>query len=60
MRAYPLTPDRARGEISGTDVEMARRQLLEYCKLDTLAMLRLHEALHTMASHQEIGAPATN
>ncbi len=50
----------ARGEITGTRIETARRQLLEYCKLDTLAMLRLHEALHTMASQQEIASPAAN
>ncbi len=46
----------ARGEIKGSDIELTRRQLLEYCKLDTLAMLRLHETLHAMASHQEIAA----
>jgi CRISPR/Cas system-associated exonuclease Cas4 (RecB family) len=36
----------ARGEISGPEIETTRRQLLEYCKLDTLAMVRLHEVLH--------------
>lgn len=50
----------ARGEITGTDIETTRRQLLAYCKLDTLAMLRLHETLHSIASNQEIGLPAAN
>jgi hypothetical protein len=39
----------ARGEITGNDIESTRRHLLDYCKLDTLAMLRLHEKLHEMA-----------
>jgi hypothetical protein len=46
----------ARREITGADLEPTRRQLLEYCKLDTLAMVRLHEKLHAMASQHEIGA----
>jgi hypothetical protein len=40
----------ARGEITGRDVDRTRHDLLEYCKLDTLAMVRLHEALYAMAS----------
>jgi predicted RecB family nuclease len=40
----------ARGEIVGDEIETTRRQLLEYCKVDTLAMVRLHEKLHEMAS----------
>ncbi len=39
----------ARGEITGHDIEATRQQLLEYCKLDTFAMVRLHETLTTMA-----------
>ena len=39
----------ARGEISGADIETTRRQLLEYCNLDTLAMVKLHDALDRMA-----------
>jgi hypothetical protein len=35
----------ARGESLGGEVHLTRAQLLEYCKLDTLAMLRLHETL---------------
>jgi hypothetical protein len=35
----------ARKEIAGADIEVTRAQLLEYCKLDTLGMVRLHEAL---------------
>lgn len=40
----------ARGEIVGDDVATTRRQLLEYCKQDTLAMVRLHEALVRLAA----------
>jgi hypothetical protein len=39
----------ARGEITGESAIETRRQLLEYCKLDTLAMVRLHEALVGLA-----------
>jgi hypothetical protein len=35
----------ARGEISGDAVAVTRQQLLDYCKMDTLAMVRLHETL---------------
>jgi hypothetical protein len=44
----------ARGEITGPDIEQTRKHLLAYCKMDTLAMLRLHETLHAMAAQQEI------
>ncbi len=40
----------ARGEIVGEDVELTRRQLLEYCERDTFAMLRLHEMLQEISS----------
>jgi predicted RecB family nuclease len=40
----------ARGEITGEAVQTTRRQLLEYCKLDTLAMVRLHDALADLAA----------
>ena len=40
----------ARGEISGADVAVTRDQLLEYCKMDTLAMVRLHQALNDLAA----------
>lgn len=40
----------ARREIAANDIETTRRQLLDYCKLDTLAMVRLHETLAKMAS----------
>ena len=36
----------ARGEIK----DVARRQLLAYCKTDTLVMVRLHEILADMAA----------
>lgn len=39
----------ARGEIVGDDVSITRKQLLEYCKLDTLAMVKVHEALVQLA-----------
>ena len=35
----------ARGEITGKAVRKVRRALLEYCKRDTLAMVKLHERL---------------
>jgi predicted RecB family nuclease len=35
----------ARGEIVGDEVSITRKRLLEYCKLDTLAMVKLHETL---------------
>ena len=35
----------ARNELSAAEVESTRQSLLEYCKTDTLAMVRLHEAL---------------
>ncbi len=40
----------ARGEIAGEDVAATRRQLLDYCKLDTLAMVRLHDVLDELAA----------
>lgn len=46
----------ARGEIKGSDIELTRAELLEYCKLDTFAMLRLHETLHAMAAINNVGA----
>jgi Domain of unknown function(DUF2779) len=39
----------ARGEITSRDVEATRRHLLDYCALDTFAMLRLHETLYEIA-----------
>jgi len=38
----------ARGEIAGVAVAETRDQLLEYCKLDTLGMVRLHEVTSDM------------
>jgi predicted RecB family nuclease len=46
----------ARGEISGDAVEVTRQQLLDYCKMDTLAMVRLHETLCLLAAgRQRVG-----
>ena len=38
----------SRGRYDGEEMEEIRRQLLEYCKLDTLAMVRLEERLRGM------------
>jgi hypothetical protein len=40
----------ARGEIPAADISLTRLQLLHYCKLDTLSMVRLHETLLNIAS----------
>jgi hypothetical protein len=39
----------ARGEIKGETAEATRKQLLDYCEKDTLAMVRLHEVLYRLA-----------
>ncbi len=46
----------ARGEISGDAVEASRRDLLDYCKLDTLAMVRIHEALIGLSAARRAGS----
>jgi uncharacterized protein DUF2779 len=43
----------ARGEISGDAVELTRQQLLDYCKMDTFAMVRLHETLCQLAAARQ-------
>jgi len=40
----------ARGEISGDAVLTTRKELLNYCRMDTLAMVRLHERLSELAT----------
>jgi hypothetical protein len=40
----------ARGEITGENIETTRQHLLKYCKLDTFAMVQLHEKLSALAS----------
>jgi hypothetical protein len=40
----------ARGEIPASEIALTRMQLLHYCKLDTMAMVRLHETLMELAS----------
>ena len=40
----------ARGEIVAGEISLTRSQLLHYCKLDTFAMVRLHEILVKLAS----------
>jgi len=44
----------ARGEVGGDEAEATRRQLLDYCEMDTLAMVRLHEKLVELASIEEL------
>jgi hypothetical protein len=48
----------ARSEITGSEIEPTRRHLLDYCKLDTYAMVRLHDALGELAArtHRAGGA----
>jgi CRISPR/Cas system-associated exonuclease Cas4 (RecB family) len=38
----------AQGKMGPAEMEQKRAELLEYCKLDTLAMVRLHEKLHEL------------
>jgi transcriptional regulator NrdR family protein len=40
----------ARGEIDSDAIEATRQALLEYCKLDTFAMVRLHETLFQLGT----------
>jgi hypothetical protein len=47
----------ARGEVSGPAVEVIRQQLLDYCKMDTLAMVRVHGALDELAAGTRHAAP---
>lgn len=42
----------ARGEITSDQIDVTRQQLLDYCKLDTLAMVRLHERLYDICPPQ--------
>jgi hypothetical protein len=46
----------ARGEIAGEGIAVARRQLLEYCKMDTFAMVALHNVLHDLAARRQRAA----
>ena len=38
----------AKGKYDDGEIGQSRQDLLEYCKLDTLAMVRLHEKLMTL------------
>ncbi|MFO7882133.1 MAG: DUF2779 domain-containing protein [Kosmotogaceae bacterium] len=40
----------ARGDYSEQEMEKLRKDLLEYCKLDTLAMVKIHEKLLALCS----------
>jgi hypothetical protein len=46
----------ARGQIVGEQISVTRKQLLEYCKMDTLAMVRLHETMHALAAKRQAGS----
>ena len=48
--AVALFARMAHGEISGDAMAQTRRDLLEYCAMDTLAMVRLHEALWSLCA----------
>ena len=51
--AIALFAQMARGEVE--DVDEARRNLLAYCRTDTLVMVRLHEILAGMAAAVDVG-----
>jgi predicted RecB family nuclease len=40
----------ARGDYSEQEMERIRKNLLEYCKLDTLAMVKIHEKILALCS----------
>lgn len=40
----------ARKELAGDEAKRVRRELLDYCKRDTLAMVELHRALETLVT----------
>jgi hypothetical protein len=42
----------AQGKMGADEMERKRAALLEYCMMDTLAMVRLHEVLHGFVPHQ--------
>lgn len=46
----------ARGVITGEHVQVTRQQLLDYCRMDTYAMVRVHEALATAVQRPVAGA----
>lgn len=46
----------ARGQIVGEQIGVTRNQLLEYCKMDTLAMVRVHETMHSLAAKRQAGS----
>jgi Domain of unknown function(DUF2779) len=45
----------ARGEISDTEITITRQNLLDYCKLDTLAMVKVHDALCRLVAVRRAG-----
>jgi hypothetical protein len=49
----------ARGEIVGSQIAETRRELLDYCNRDTLAMVRVHDALLALAEGHR-STPAMN
>ena len=45
-----MGPNAASPTCATEETEQLRRDLLEYCALDTLAMVELHEALHALVA----------
>lgn len=48
----------ARGVITGEHVNVTRQQLLDYCRMDTYAMVRVHEALASAVTQRAAVAGA--
>lgn len=46
----------ARGVIAAEQVQVTRQQLLDYCRMDTYAMVRVHEALAAAVQRPTVGA----
>jgi hypothetical protein len=43
----------ARGKFTPEECEQKREEMLQYCKLDTLAMVKIHEVFEKMAKEEE-------
>ena len=48
----------AQGMMDADEMERKRAALLEYCKMDTLAMVRLHEVLHGFVTSPDLNLAA--
>ena len=56
--AVALFARMAKGEIAGEQAVLVRQQLLEYCRMDTMAMVRLHETLHDLSAQRAAAGQA--